>query len=454
MRKASVAKIALPWNLNFFAMALLFLAALCFFVVLFCRTEPSLNVDPFNLPWFGEYYPDLLKLKPRFAFFHSREFFTVPGATYLYPAPNAVIYKLFFLVSGSHPIKWFFGLCLSAYAFAGALYSRALMRRGVPLPEGAAFTIFTLLCCYPIWFELKQANIEIVTWILISSGIALFVSGRSYGAAICFCLAGSMKVYPLIFLGLLLERKQGRQILAGLATFGLVTLVSTWLLCPDFTYSWRRVQTGVDLFREQYMLRYRYETAMDHSLFATAKSFWHPLPAAPTLAPVLTAYVALSAMAGIVLWFTRIRRQPVFNQILALTIASILLPPTSFVYTLQHLLAPLALFTLLLVDAARLGIRLPQSKAYLTGFLLLLAPIPEFINRGARLDGRMKSLLLLFLFVLSLLKSVSLGTPTNSTETSTGGWWEFSSTVPHPRSDALAGETLSGNIASASTQRT
>lgn len=434
----------LPWPLHLCAMVLLFAALICIGVVSYCRSEPALNRDPYNQPWFTERFPDLLLLMPRFQFFHSAQFFTAPGSTpYMYPAPDAVIYKLFYLLSGVHPVVFFVGITISAYVLAAALYCRALHRRGVPFPQSSVFAVAVLLCSYPLWFELRQANIEIVTWMLISGGIALFLANKSFPAAICFCLAGAMKFYPLIFLGLLLERKQYREIVVGLLTFAAVTVVSTWLLCPAFSYCWKNVHAGLDLFRDMYMLRKRYETGMDHSLFATLKELWRPLPTYRVLAVTLKAYTATTALLGVALWFARIRRQPVFNQVLALTIACILFPPTSFEYTLQHVLAPFALFTILLLDSYRLGHPVRFLKSYLFCFTLLLAPIPELICDEARLDGLIKSVVLLCLFVLSLRQSVALGDEPSEDAQHALAWWESSSVRTHlahttPASPAVA----------------
>ena len=53
------------------------------------------------------------------------------------------------------------------------------------------------------------------------------------------------------------------------------------------------------------------------------------------------------AVSGVILWFWRIRKPPILNQVTALSVASVLLPPLSHDYTLMHLYAPWVMLVML-----------------------------------------------------------------------------------------------------------
>ena len=59
--------------------------------------------------------------------------------------------------------------------------------------------------------------------------------------------------------------------------------------------------------------------------------------------PPFEAYVITAGVLGVAAYFMRIRRLPMLNQMLALTVCAVLLPPLSMDYTLLHLLIPFGL---------------------------------------------------------------------------------------------------------------
>jgi hypothetical protein len=100
--------------------------------------------------------------------------------------------------------------------------------------------------------------------------------------------------------------------------------------------------------------------AFDHSLWVAVRAaavhtdrFLSPPGGAHTAAAMavsLRIYVVVMAAAGITLFFTTIRKLPVLNIILALTICAVLLPPLSLEYTLVHLVLPFALLCAYAID--------------------------------------------------------------------------------------------------------
>ncbi len=109
----------------------------------------------------------------------------------------------------------------------------------------------------------------------------------------------------------------------------------------------------------------------------------------------------IAASSGIILFFWKICKLPRANQILALAVASILLPPMSYDYTLTHLVysvgRPCAARGL---DTKKNAITWIGSRFYLHGYPD--APESGLILLGVRVAGQLKAFVLLALFVISI----------------------------------------------------
>ena len=106
---------------------------------------------------------------------------------------------------------------------------------------------------------------------------------------------------------------------------------------------------------------------------------------------------------GLLVYLLRIRHLPAINQVLCLTIACVLLPPTSFDYTLLHLYTPWALCVLFAVDTYRARrLRIPGLAAVFVCFAILFAQLGEFVLHGDRLGGQIRATVLLVLFLVAL----------------------------------------------------
>ncbi len=343
---------------------------------------------------------DFALYQERFARMHSAEFFTFAGPGYYYPAPLAVVHWLFLQLP--QPVEVFLA-CLCA-AFAGGVFAlaRALQRRGLPTAKAAGFVLAGALCCYPFFFEFEQANLEWVLCVLCAGGVFAWLSGRPWLAAVCFGLAASMKLYPAIFLALLFTQRRYRQFAGGLVVAAAATLAGLWLVCPTLSVSWSGTLGGLEGFRQAYILRFE-QVGFDHSLFALAKGLWrlHTSTSLPpeTLATMLRLYLAAAALAA-ALYFLRIRHLPAVNQVLCLTIVSILLPPVSYDYTLIHLFVPLALLLVVAVEQRAYPMR--GLSVALVLLAILMAPETEFIVRGNSLGGQVKALALVALLGVAL----------------------------------------------------
>jgi hypothetical protein len=348
-------------------------------------------------------FPDLMYFYPRFRYLHTELFFTSTDVfPFMYPA-SAVVPYVFFYAFAPHIVAAYLSFALGSLITAAALFARALSQRGIKLIVAVGLITSGLVCCYPVWFALSQANLEIVVWVVITSGIALFLAGRGYGAAVCFALAACLKIYPALFLVLLLLRRQHRQVAVGVVAGISFSIGALLFVGPTFAEASNGIKHGLNLFKVLYMLRVRNETGLDHSLFALFKRIvWQHQTTSQRAAVELKLYLILMSLLTLGLLVRRVWRQPVINQIVFCTIVCVLFPPTSFEYTLLEILTVFGLLTLLAVDAQLAGQRIPGLTAILFCCAATLTFLPELIHHETEFGGQIKCLLLIALLILTL----------------------------------------------------
>jgi hypothetical protein len=348
-----------------------------------------------------ELFYDLNGFYPKFAYFHSSAFFSIePQYGFAYPAPMAVLYKAVYSLLPVQELREqsLLALIAAVLALGGVILGLQLVRRGLSKWAAGGFCAALVLFSYPFWFEAKQGNLEFFVFLLIAAGVVLLLKGRGYSSAAAFALAGSLKIFPLVFLGLHIAQRRWRPLLLALALVPLITLASLWLLAPDVAFTWQHLQANLQEFQTKIVLHVvPREIGFDHSLFSVVKRVLGPNPA------LISGYMLLAALAGCVLFFVRIRHLPIVNQVLALTVASVLLPPVSYDYTLIHLYLPLFPLVMLALRSAQSAWNIPGLSAILPLLAATLAPLSELIYQGVRFGGQLRALLLLTLFILSLV---------------------------------------------------
>src|SRR3954447_11934147 len=218
----------MPRALQLMLFGLYILVIACFASIVVCEVIFKLNSYPYNTPFLDEYFPDFLNSRARMAFFHTPAFFTpfypIP---FMYPATVAVAYKGFYLF-GERALPVFLLFTATVFVASGLLFGRALRRRGFVWTTSYFWPLLVVVCCYPFWFTIKQANMEVITWLLVPTGLFCFVKSRYQEAAICFAIGGAFKIYPIVYLGLLFVRGRYRAIVVGLLVAVGATVFSLW----------------------------------------------------------------------------------------------------------------------------------------------------------------------------------------------------------------------------------
>jgi hypothetical protein len=362
------------------------------------------SASPFWYPppfWdFGCYFQ-------HFQHLHTPQFWTAPGPKWDYPAPCAFVYRLFYAFNrpstGVHQV--FYGF-LAYLVFAGCalltvglLLARALHRRGLPWTTAAPYIAVCLLLCWPLYFGLERGNIEFFLDTGIALGLWAYIQKRWWLAAVVLGVFGAGKLYPLLFLSLLLPLRRWRPFALGLCTAAATSLfASHWLGAPPASVAH---SSGVSQWIRGNSLRFEpLSIGYDHSIFGTIKLLSQShIDRLPMLA---VAYASVGSVAMLVLFFTRIVRLPRPNQLLLVTLAALLLPPTSYDYTLSLLLAAWA-WILLLALQHRDDAASRRTTVFLALLALLFAPEAFVVWHGLLCAGLFKMLCLLLLFAAALM---------------------------------------------------
>ncbi len=355
----------------------------------------------------GPIFEDILVYKGRFTVYHSLKFFTSRAfSAFAYPPGAAPIYAAFYATTDSVETYLLIAASASLFAVVG-VYVYLHRLRATQL-----FPLF-LLASFPLVFLIQRANIEIILWIIVATGILAYRRGMTVVAAVLFGLAASVKLYPIFMLGLFLRpaiqrsRRDLTAFVVGLATAVVSLIAAATYSGPTLLIAARGFTTGVSHFQDHYVDAVsKVEVNFDHSLFSPIK-FWafqhHASPA-----PFTHTYYLVAGSVALLL-FVRIRSLPFLNRLVFLVTAMVCLPPVSFDYTLVHLYLPV-LFLVATLATTR-GPIPGTSLATCALLLFVMLPVislsvvlPGFSATQPFPAGPIQSSALLLILILSTLK--------------------------------------------------
>jgi hypothetical protein len=353
--------------------------------------------DPLQFPAFW----DLLGYVPTFRLLHTASFFGGPGVNaFAYPPFAAVLFRL--LYATGHPVVWYLLIAVAGLAYAVWKVRGALVREGVRESTALLFPLTMVLFSYPIWRLVPQANVELFLWIFAAAGVVAFLRGREYAAAVLWGLAAATKLYPVILLLLFVPRRRVRAFGTGMATFVGATLLSMMWMGPTVAEAWqgsvRNVLGYAGMRAGQWTMN---TTATNHSLYTLVK--FVAVVVGRGAAALTWPYYACFGLIFIVLFFTRLAKMPVTNQVMAASLMMVMLPTVSYFHTLVHLYAPWLLLVMLAVRSERAGVVVPGLNSAIGLFAPLFMAFTLYTFRKVfLLGGMIQAVLLCFLLLYAL----------------------------------------------------
>jgi hypothetical protein len=346
-------------------------------------------------PWGGSFVwedtgGDFRLFAFRFLHFRTPEFWNAPGFPFSYPAPVGLAYWLLYKLPRAEQVYLALGiLALAGWAW---YFSGELAERGLSRTRSFALLLVFVPLCWPVRMQLQTGNIEGLAAVVLGVGIVAALRRRWGLAGALIGLAGAMKVFPFLLLGLLLSRRRYKELAFGLAVAAGVTVASLAVLGPSIVEAQRHIDAGLAYILDKSALSPVVNgLPFNHSLFSLVKdgialddTVRHPgehteaLRAARVareylqMKSALRIYLPVVAVLGCLLYGLRLRHLPLLNQAIGLTVCAVLLPPFSFDYTLIHLLVPLGLLLVYAVDAWRDGVQPRGVAAALLCFAFLM----------------------------------------------------------------------------------
>jgi hypothetical protein len=359
---------------------------------------------PYTSPFIPfHHFNDLIIFLPRFQYIHGPDFFSeaVPlGAPFTYPAPAALLYGFFYVW---HPVALFFLTTAALILVLGAILGRAMVRRGARPWAAFLFLFAAGVLSYPFWFEFLLGNMEICVFLIVAFAVVALLRERFTLFATLIGVAASIKIFPFVYLALLLPRKKYKELAIGIAAAAVTTLAALRFESPSLPAAIHGTLAGLAEFKRYYILHFiPIETGFDHSIFGLIKAIAHRSIGVAMPSGLFTAYMALVCVAGLALYFARIHCLPIANQVLCLSVASILLPPASHDYTLIYLYIPWGLMVLCAMDQARTGRRVDGLVAAFVCFAILMSAESELIYKAHGHSGQLKAVVLVVLMYIGL----------------------------------------------------
>lgn len=365
---------------------------------------------------------DFFDYTPLFPYLHSPQFFRQTGYfPWVYPAPGIfVLYPFYLFATPTHWVPAF--LAFAAVAAMEALllalwFAGALRRRGMGWQQALLLILITAVLGWPLYFAFQRGNIELLLWPAIAAAVICFTKRRFAAAALLIGVFGAAKIYPLLFLALMLRRDRLRYLALGIAAAVLTTLAALRFLEPDIHDAWLQISTGVARWTTITTLTYfPIGIGPDHSFLGLTRQ----LTLGAILHPASSLHVYLAAVAAVTTaaFLLRVRMLPAANQALFIACAAILLPPTSYDYTLVIMLLPWAWMVLLCAEKARSRQKVTEFQLPMLLFGIALAPMTFVHTWGGvqvYFEGPVRSIALLSLAAYAAIRPLT-GDPSDRPE--------------------------------------
>lgn len=316
------------------------------------------------------YFGDLLEYVPTFRLVHTPAFFQhVRTSAVAYPPFGAAVFAMLYKTGDA--VRAFLLVALVGVCGAIGALRRKLVAYGLRPRLASPFLMTLALTSFPLWRLIPQGNIELFLVIFTAVGIWAYLRGYDDAAAVLWGLAAAMKLFPIVLLVLFVPRRNVRALLVGVGTFVGATVASLRYLGPTIAIAWRGTLTNVfgyqGLRDGEWTKR---ELVSNHSWYTLSKVVVAKVAggAPGTLAK---PYYVCGAVLFAVVFFGRVRRMPVANQLVVVCLFMLLMPPVSYFHPLTNLYAPWFVLLFLAIRAERAKVHVPWLHATILLFLPL-----------------------------------------------------------------------------------
>jgi Glycosyltransferase family 87 len=360
-----------------------------------------------GFPWNARFplgdtlFGDLLEFVPASQSAHMAESFRATASSMVaYPPFGAVLYSVMY--SFGHPVEFYLGIFALWLGVAIGGIRRLLITLGIRPITAVLFPLTLAAVSFPIEGLLQRGNIELFVWIFAAAGTWAFLRDRDKTAAVLWGLAASIKLFPIILLVLFVAKPRFRALLLGLTTFVISSVLSMVYLGPSVKLAFERSLRNVFGYQTNRASELSvHEFAANHSAFIPIR-FLAMTMGRPSV-NVTNLYYLFGGLLFVAVFFGKVRKMPVANQVLAVTTFMVLMPQVSYFYTLVHLYVPFLMLMVLAIRAERQGVRIEGLRSAILLFVPIFASFSIFTYPRVYLfGGLIQGLMLMILFLCAL----------------------------------------------------
>jgi hypothetical protein len=206
---------------------------------------------------------------------------------------------------------------------------------------GALLNAFVvLMMSYPMLFTLHTGNLEIWVFIFLSSFFLSYYSGHLTLSTGFLAAAISLKLYPAIFIVLLVVDKRYRLVSYSLAWVVVLSLLPFLIWPTDLKLYWQGLSYGMGVYHDIMIKKY-FGVYFGHSLVNSLRALW-PNIKIESLFP--SYYIFAGCVLILMTVYAALIERVLWRKIAILVIALCLLPPTSTDYKLLLFFIPFFFF--------------------------------------------------------------------------------------------------------------
>ena len=254
------------------------------------------------------------------------------------------------------------------------------------LAQRITYLFILLVFSYPVVFVLERGNLEMLVFVVMAGFLYAYYAKNSAWCVVLLAIAISLKIFPAVFLVLLIADRRYRWTLYTVLYSGLLTFGSVVLLALRHGFGLLgQAHMSINALREINRLCVTEFRGLPygHSLWGLLVSFagFLGLDQRAFVAHAASVYTIVVgvAFAALAVFVIRIVKLP-WQRVALLTLAGLVLPTVSADYRLLYIYLPLAM----LLNAP---VRTRVDMACVALFGCLLVPMDYFYRGLLRVSG-------------------------------------------------------------------